>query len=69
MFIDRLSGRFAECINEKNGTLIRYDITVGFRHLFEATGDPSLRTRALELIETEEYLKCHQKYAGVWGKA
>ncbi len=68
MFIERLSGRFAECINEKNGTLIRYDIIVGFRQLFEATGDASVKTRALELIETEEDLKYRKKYAGVWKK-
>ncbi len=68
MYLERLSGRFAECINEKNGTLIRYDIIVGFRQLYEATGDASVKTRALELIETEEDLKYRKKYAGVWKK-
>jgi len=68
MFIDRLSGRFAECINEKDGTLIRYDIIVGFRQLYEATGDAGVKTRALELVETEEDQKYRRKYADVWKK-
>ncbi len=68
LFIERLSDRFAECIDEKNGTLIRYDIIVGFRQLYEATGDARVKTRALELVEIEEDLKYRKKYTGVLKK-
>jgi hypothetical protein len=64
--VDGLAGRFKECITEKNCTLIRYDIIQSLRNLYEEVKDENVRTKALELIETEEDLKYRKKYASLW---
>lgn len=64
--VDGLEGRIEECITEKNGTLIRYDIIQGLRNLYEVGKDENVRQKALELIETEEDTKYRKKYAGLW---
>jgi hypothetical protein len=64
--VDGLARRFEECIAEKNGTLIRYDILQGLRRLYDHTHDESIRVMALRLVETEADLKYRKKYAGVW---
>lgn len=64
--VDGLAGRFAECITEKNCTLIRFDIIQGLRRLYDAVKDETIRQKALALIETEEDLKYRKKYAGEW---
>jgi hypothetical protein len=61
-----LEKRFHECISEKNCTLIRYDIIVDLRQLYDAVGDEPVKAKALELIEAEADLKYRKKYAGVW---
>ncbi|WP_435010914.1 hypothetical protein P12x_002204 [Tundrisphaera lichenicola] len=63
-----LAGRFEDCIAEKNSTLIRSDIIQGLRKLHEEVGDEAIRSKALELIETEEDPKYRKKYASVWKK-
>jgi len=60
--------RFKECINEKNCTLIRYDINVALRNLYDATTSSEIKEKALELIELEEDAKYKKKYAAVWKK-
>jgi hypothetical protein len=69
LVVDRLAGRFEECAAEKNCTLIRNDIQVAMRSLYDAVKDESIRAKALELIETEPAPKYRKKYAGVWRKA
>jgi hypothetical protein len=64
--VDGLSGRFKECITEKNCTLIRYDIIEGLRKLYNEVKDEKVREKALELIETEEDIKYRKKYASLW---
>ena len=64
--LDGLTTRFNECVSEKNCTLIRYDIIQSLRNVYDAVHDESIRTRALELIETENDLKYRKKYASVW---
>lgn len=64
--VQGLTERYKECLTEKNYTLIRYDIIQGFRNLYDATGEESLKQKALELIELEEDLKYRKKYASVW---
>ena len=64
--VDGLAGRFAECVTEKNCTLIRYDIIQALRRLYDAVGDEKIRQKALELIETEEDLKYRKKCATLW---
>lgn len=64
--MDGLEQRFEECVNEKNCTLIRYDIIQGFRNLYDKVKDEGIKQKALELIETEADLKYRKKYASLW---
>jgi hypothetical protein len=61
-----LEVRFHECISERNCTLIRYDIEQSMRNVYEVTGDERVRTKALELIGTEQDPKYRKKYSGLW---
>ena len=58
--------RFEECAQEKNCTLIRYDILVGMHKLYDGTNDATIKELALQLIELEQDEKYRKKYAGVW---
>jgi hypothetical protein len=64
--LDALETRFRECVTEKNCTLIRYDICVSLRKVYEETGDERVRARALQLIPTEDDPKYRKKYSRVW---
>lgn len=66
MLINGLVTRFEECVNEKNTTLIRFDIVQGLRNLYETVGDASIQETALSLIEQESAAKYRKKYAKVW---
>jgi len=66
--VDSLAGRFEECIIEKNGTLIRYDILQSLRNVYDAVKDERIKEKALELIEREEDIKYRKKYANLWKK-
>ncbi len=68
LVVKGLEKRFRECVTEKNCTLIRYDIIVDLRNLYEATASSEIKEKALELIELEEDAKYKKKYAGVWRK-
>lgn len=68
MVVKGLEKRYQECVKEKNGTLIRYDILVGLKNLYEAITSSEIKEKALELIELEKDLKYKKKYASVWKK-
>lgn len=68
LVVKGLEKRFRECIREKNGTLIRYDILVSLRNLYNATTSGEIKEKALELIELEKDVKYKKKYATVWKK-
>jgi len=68
LVVEGLEKRYKECIDEKNGTLIRYDIIVDLRNLYDATTSSEIKEKALELIELETDLKYKKKYASVWKK-
>jgi hypothetical protein len=70
MLLAGLEKRFADAAEEKNGTLIRFDIVEGLRKLYDAGGasDETVRQHALALIETESDPKYKKKYAAVWRK-
>jgi hypothetical protein len=68
MVASGLALRFAECAAERNATLIRYDITVVLRKIFDHTPDESVRALSQKLIATETDEKYRKKYAGVWNK-
>jgi hypothetical protein len=67
--VSALEGRFGECAAERNCTLIRYDIEVVLRRLYDAVGEESVRAAALQLIESEGDAKYRKKYLGVWKQA
>jgi len=69
LVVNGLEKRYKECVSEKNCTLIRYDIMVCLRNLYEATTSNKIKEKALELIELEKDTKYKKKYAMVWKKA
>ena len=68
IYMAGLESRFAECITEKNGTLIRYDILQSMRNVYDVVKDEKIKMKALELIENEEDRKYRKKYASLWKK-
>ena len=66
LVLEAFAERFRDCASEKNCTLIRYDIIQGMKNLYDEVKDEDIKTKALELIETEEDLKYRKKYASVW---
>lgn len=61
-----LSGRFHDCEEEKNGTLVRSDILQNYRNIYDVQQDEELRQTALELIESIEDPKYKKKYKAIW---
>jgi hypothetical protein len=64
--VQGLRRRFAESADEKNGTLIRYDIVQVLRKMHDVAPDASVSRTALALIETESDPRYRKKYAGAW---
>lgn len=62
LVVSHLAKRFHTCVDEKHPTLIRYDIIVSFKKLFDATGDTKLVHIAQNLIEKEQDIKYQKKY-------
>jgi hypothetical protein len=69
LWMEGLTGRFKECIAEKNCTLIRYDILESFRNVYDVTHDEKIKTQALKLIETEQDVKYRKKYMTLWRRS
>jgi hypothetical protein len=67
-YMDGLEKRFRECIKEKNGTMIRYDILVSMRNVYNEVKDEAIREKALALIGMEKDVKYQKKYKTVWKK-
>jgi len=66
LLLKGLTRRFREAINEKNVTLIRYDILTSLRNLYNHGQDERVKEAALALIATEQDPKYRKKYATVW---
>jgi hypothetical protein len=64
-----LEQRYNACFTEKNGTLIRFDITPGLRNLYNVNQDDVIKDKALAWIERETDPKYRKKYARVWKDA
>lgn len=64
--VERLVGRFKTCLDEKNWTLVRYDLLCTLRTLYDHTGDDAVKSASLALIELEADAKYKKKYATVW---
>lgn len=69
LVLKTLVDRFIHCIDEKNCTLIRFDIIQGLRNLYNENNDEEIKKIALDLIGKEEDAKYKNKYASVWKKA
>lgn len=69
MVLNQLVDRFTQCEDEKNYTLIRFDIIQGLRNLYNAIKDEEVKQLAIELMEKEEDAKYKKKYATVWKRA
>lgn len=68
LLINHFIDRFRNCIEEKNHTLIRYDIIQGFKNLYDETKKVEIKKISLDLIAKEEDIKYQKKYATVWRK-
>ena len=66
LLINHFTDRFRNCKEEKNHTLIRYDIIQGFRNLYDELKKVEIKQISLDLIATEEDSKYQKKYATVW---
>jgi hypothetical protein len=55
-------------VTEKNGKLIRYDILVSMRNVYNEVGDEAIQEKAQALIASEKDVKNQKKCAGVWKK-
>ena len=66
LVLKTLSDRFINGTDEKNYTLIRYDIIESLRKLYDEIKDEQVKQLALDLIEKEEDKKYKKKYASVW---
>ncbi|MEG0259401.1 MAG: hypothetical protein RR595_04545 [Lysinibacillus sp.] len=62
LIVARLAKRFQTCIEEKNTTLIRYDIIVSLKKIAEATEDQYVLEIARKLIDKEIDQKHKEKY-------
>jgi hypothetical protein len=61
-----LESRFRDSAEEKNGTLIRFDIVQSLRKLYDREPDERVKRLALALINTETDEKYRKKYAKEW---
>lgn len=68
LLLTALSDRFATCIDEKNYMLVRYDIIVALKRLYDEIKDEKIRFLALKLIGLEENPRNHRKDLSVWKK-
>jgi hypothetical protein len=66
VYMEGLEQRFKGCVNEKNCTLIRYDILQSFRTVYDTVHEENIKKKALELISIEVDQKYRKKYSSLW---
>jgi ribosomal protein L17 len=66
LVVTKLADRFKSCKNEKNCTLIRYDITEVLRKIYNSQRNEDVRKISMDLIATETDLKYQKKYMTAW---
>ncbi|WP_332631316.1 hypothetical protein [Halalkalibacter flavus] len=69
LVMSHFATRFNDCVEEKNYTLIRYDMIQGLRNLYDEVKKEDIKQKALDLITKEEDSKYQKKYASVWKNA
>lgn len=62
LVVSHLARRFYTCVDEKQLTVIRYEIIVALKKMFDKTDDRKLITIANNLIEKEQDMKSKRKY-------
>jgi len=67
--LEKLGERCRSASEEKNAALIRYDILCCLRHLFDETGDITVKSAAHALIANEPEEKNTRKMQAVWRNA
>lgn len=66
LVLNNLTDRFITGTDEKNYTLIRFDIIESLRKLYDEVKDEQVKQLALDLIEREDDPKYKKKYASTW---
>ncbi|MGD6818007.1 hypothetical protein [Metabacillus sp. 84] len=66
LVLEHFTDRFTSCREEKNHTLIRFDIIQGLRLLYDEVKREEIKQSAHGLIAKEEDIKYQKKYAAVW---
>lgn len=66
LVMQHLIDRFKNCEDEKNYTLIRFDIIESLKKLYDALEEEEIKQTAMELIELEDQNKYRKKYLSVW---
>lgn len=66
MVLNNLADKFITGTDEKNYTLIRFDIIESLRKLYDEIKDEQVKQLALDLIEKEDDKKYKKKYALIW---
>ncbi|WP_050180470.1 hypothetical protein [Domibacillus robiginosus] len=66
LILHHVTDRFIDCVDEKNYTLIRYDLIQGLKHLYDKVQRKQIKQIALDLIAREEDSKYQKKYAMLW---
>lgn len=66
MVLNHIINRFKNGMNEKNYTLIRYDMIVGLKKLYDEVKDEHIKEIAMDLIDSEEDSKYRKKYLSAW---
>ena len=66
MVMNHMVERFQNGASEKNYTLIRFDMLVGLKKLYDELSDEAIKKTAMDLIEIEEDSKYRKKYMTVW---
>lgn len=62
LVISYLAKRFQTCLDEKHPTLIRYDIVVSIKKLYDATNNSKVLDIVKRLIDEEQDMKYKKKY-------
>ena len=66
LVLNHLAERFIIRTDEKNYTLIRFDIIESLRKLYNEIEDEQVKQLALDLIDKEDDKKYKKKYTSVW---
>ncbi len=66
LVLDFYEERYDDCAAERNATLIRFDILVCMKKLYDARRDPALAERAQKRIVAESSDAYRAKYRKVW---